>query len=134
MKRPKIGLWIALATLALAAVACEFSASTANIADAWLSNSEDGSDRVTSYAPDAVFYAQVDLKNAPDDTTLKAVWTAVEVEGVEANTKITETEITTGSGLVHFNLTNDNLWPSGKYKVEIFMNGELARTMEFEVK
>ncbi|MEW6649160.1 MAG: hypothetical protein AB1453_03105 [Chloroflexota bacterium] len=134
MKRPKLAVWIALIVLAFAAVACEFSATTANIGDAWLSSSEDGSDRVTHYAPDAVFYAQVDLKNAPDDTVLKAVWSAVEVEGVEANTMITETEITTGSGLVHFNLSNDNPWPAGKYKVEIFMNGESAATMEFEVQ
>lgn len=134
MKRPKFGVWIALTMLALAVVACEFSATTANIGDAWFSTGEDGSDRVTSYAPDAVFYAQVDLKNAPDDTTLKAVWTAVAAEGVEANTLITETEITTGSGLVHFNLSNDNLWPAGKYKVEILIDGESAKTMEFDVQ
>jgi len=56
------------------------------------------------------------------------------VEDTEPNLTINETEINTGSGLVHFQLSNDNLWPLGKYKVEIYLNGKLAKTLEFEVR
>lgn len=127
-------MFLALIVLFLSALACEFSASTANISDAWMSSDEGGSQRVTAFAQDAVFYVQVDLQNAPDDTTLKAVWTAVEAQDTEPGLMITETEITTGDGLVHFTLTNDNLWPVGKYKVDIYLNNQLSKTVEFEVK
>ena len=43
-------------------------------------------------------------------------------------------EFTTGSGLINFNLSNDNLWPTGSYKVDIYMNGTLTSTVEFSVQ
>jgi len=134
MKVKKFPMLLALMALILSALACEFSASTANISDAWMSTDEGGAERVTAFAQDAVFYAQVDLQNAPDDTTLKAVWTAVEAQGTDPNFVINETEFVTGDGLVHFTLSNDNLWPTGKYKVDLYMNGKLANTVEFEVR
>ena len=134
MKVNKLPMLLALTVLVLSALACEFSASTANISDAWMSIDEDGAERVTTFAQDAVFYAQVDLQNAPDDTALKAVWMAVEAQDTEPNFVINETEFITGSGLVHFTLSNDNLWPIGKYKVDIYMNEELVQTLEFEVR
>jgi len=114
--------------------ACSFSASTANIADAKMARDKDGNEPTTTFAQDEVFYAVVDLANAPDDTTVKAVWTAVEAEGTDPNLLIDETELASGSGSLNFNLTNDQLWPVGKYKVELFLNNELDRTLEFEVE
>ena len=134
MARRKFFILLGLVMLVLAAAACEFSASTANIGDAWLSDSEDGGTRVTTFAQDAVFYAFVDLKNAPEDTTLKAVWIAVDVEGVEPNFVIYETEFTSGSNVVTFDLSNNNLWPLGRYRVEIYLNGKLDKTLDFEVR
>jgi hypothetical protein len=134
MNAKKFPILLALALLLLAALACEFSASTAKIADAWMSTDEAGDARVTSFAQDADFYAQADLQNAPDDTALKAVWTAVDAQDTDPNLVINETELTTGSGLVHFTLSNNNLWPTGTYKVELYMGDQLARTLEFEVR
>ncbi len=134
MAQRKFFMLLGVLMLVLATVACEFSASTANIGDAWLSDSEDGSNRVTTFAQDAVFYAFADLKNAPEDTSLKAVWIAVNVEGVDPNFVINETEFTSGSNIITFNLSNNNLWPVGQYRVEIYLNGELDKTLDFEVR
>jgi len=134
MKVKKFPMLLALMALILSTLACEFSASTANISDAWMSTDEEGTERVTVFAQETEFYAQVDLQNAPDDTTLKAVWIAVEVQDTDPNFVINETEFATGDGQVHFTLSNDNLWPTGKYKVDLYMNGELANTLEFEVR
>jgi len=126
---------IALAALILAGLACEFSASTANIASATLSADESGSPATTTFPPEqSVFYLIVELANAPDDTKVKAVWTAVEAEGVDANFKIDESELTSGSATLTFNLSNNGLWPIGKYKVDLYLNDELERTLEFEVR
>jgi len=134
MKSSKLSLILVVSVLILASLACEFSASTANIAEAWMSADEAGDQRVTSYAQDAVFYAQVDLQNAPDDTVLKAVWTAVDAQDTDPGLVITETDFTTGSGLINFNLSNDDLWPIGTYKVDIYLNETLTSTVEFTVQ
>ena len=73
------------------------------------------------------------MANAPDDTVTKAMWYAVDAEGVEPNYFIAEAEIE-GGGELTFDLTNnDMLWPAGKSKVEIYLNEELKETLEFSV-
>ncbi len=132
MKTYRIPLVIAL--LIAAALACQISASTANIANAYTTANPDGGSPTTLFAPDQVFYAIVELKNAPDDTTVKAVWIAVNVEGVEPNFYITETSLTSGDDTLTFELSNDNLWPPGQYKVDLYLNDKLDRSLAFEVR
>jgi hypothetical protein len=115
-------------------MACSISASTANIADAWMATDETGSTRVTTYSPFDTFYAIVDLRNAPDTTNVKAVWTAVNVEGAAPNEVINETTGTMGSGLLHFRLSFPEPWPPGEYKVDIYLNDKLDKTIKFEVR
>ena len=134
MKTNRIKILSLLLVLVLAALACDFSFSSANIKDAWLSAQEDGNQRITVFAPDDTFYFLVQLANAPDDTALKAVWTAVEVEDLQSNTQLEETDITHGDGTITFDLTANQPWPGGKYKVELFLNDESDRTLEFEVQ
>ena len=134
MKNNKLFILAGLTALVLAALACGGSFSTANIADAWMSTDTEGNNRTTVFAQDAVFYAQVDLQNAPDDTALKAVWTAISAEGTDPNFVINETEFVSGSGVVYFELSNTNLWQVGTYKVDIYMNDALTKTVNFEVR
>jgi hypothetical protein len=134
MRRNLIAVMVAMMVLAAAALACGGSFTTANIPDAYMSTDSDGANRTSGYSQDAIFYAQVDLANAPDDTKLKAVWFAVNAEGVEANFQIEETEFTSSDGLIHFELSNDSLWPVGQYKVDIYLNDTLTKTLTFDVQ
>ena len=134
MKPNKLSILFGLIALFLSVLACGGSFSTANIAEAWLATDIDGNNRTTLFSPEDDFYAFVDLQNSPEDTQLKAVWTAVSVAGEEPNLVINETEFTSGDQVVYFELFNDQLWPAGTYKVEIYLNGELATTMTFEVR
>lgn len=134
MNRYKFQSFVAIAMLVMATLACDFSASTANIKDAKLARDYDGTQPTTVFAGNETFYLIVDLANAPDDTKVKAAWTAVEVEGVAPDTFIDEYELTSGSATLHFELSNDQLWPTGKYKVDIYLNDELDQTLEFEVQ
>jgi hypothetical protein len=132
----KYGLlvWLGIVLMTLAVSACSFS--TANISDAKMARDKEGKDPTTVFSPNETFYCVVELSNAPDDTAVKAVWTAVDVEGAKPNTKIDETSITSGSGQLQFDLTNEGLWPVGEYKVDLFLNDaqEPTRTLEFEVR
>ena len=134
MNSKKVGFWLVILAVVLATVACEFSASTANITNAVMTKDQEGKTQTTVYAPTDAFYCIVSLANAPDDTKVKAVWTAVDVAGVAANTQILEIEMVTGLSKLTFTLTNDNPWPAGKYKVDIQLNGTTAKTVEFQVK
>jgi hypothetical protein len=124
-----------LVALLGATLACggEVSATTAKVADAYMSTDEGGTDRTTVYGQDAVFYAQVDLQNAPDDTVLKAVWTMVEAQDYDPGQVVNESEIT-GSDPVFFTLSNNDPWPIGTYKVDLYLDGDLVNTITFSVQ
>jgi serine protease Do len=126
---------VVLLVMALSLAACsrEVSVSTANIADARLSKDEAGAQTTTTFGPEDVFYLKVGLANAPDDTKVKAAWTAVAVEGADASTPLDDVELTSGSATLTFDLANTNPWPAGDYKVDIYLNGALDRSLDFRV-
>lgn len=128
-------LLFAVSLLVLVQLACGFSVSTANITDAYMSVDNEGSQSTSVYGPEDVFYAIVDLANAPDTTEVTAAWYATDVEGEEANLLIDEVSITSGSTVLVFDMANEigYLWPNGDYRVEIFLNDELATTVNFQV-
>lgn len=135
MIKNRLFILAAIVMLVAATLACGASASTAKISSAKLSADSEGASATTTFTPDQAFYAIVELANAPADTKLKAVWTAVEVEGEQPDLLIDQAEITAGNENVFtFNLTNDGLWPAGKYKVDIYLNDKLDQTLEFEVQ
>jgi hypothetical protein len=134
MSKHRLPIGFAVALVMLTILACGFHVSTANIKSARMARDYDGNQPTTVFAPDETFYCVVELANAPDDTMVKAAWTTAEVEGTDPNSLIDEAELTTGSDTLHFKLTNDGLWPNGKYKVDLYLNGKLDRTLEFEVQ
>lgn len=125
---------LAAAVAALMLSACSFSASTANFKEAKLAKDKEGKEVTTVFAPSDTFYCLVDLANAPDDTKVKADWTAIQAEGAEPNTAIDQKEVTTGDNVIQFDLTNNGPWPVGKYKVDLYLNDKLDRTLEFSVQ
>ena len=58
----------------------------------------------------------------------------MDVQDTEPNLVINETPITTPDATIPFSLTNENLWPVGSYKVDIYLNDELNTTLEFSVQ
>ena len=116
------------------AAGCEFSASTANIQNAALAKDQNGNQKTTQFAPTDTIYLVFDLRNAPDSTTVKSVWSAVDVGTAAApNTLIDQAEVTTGSGQIHFNLAPSGAWPPGRYQVELYLNDALNGAFEYQV-
>lgn len=86
MRKSRFSIILVIVMLAIAALACGGSISTANIKSATLSASESGSPETTVFnQDDLTVYCIVKLANAPSDTVVKAVWTAVDVEDVDPN-------------------------------------------------
>ncbi len=127
-------LLLLVVPLLLLLAACEFSASTANVGSAILARDEAGTQPTTAFSPTDTFYLIVELNNAPDDTTVRAVWYAVDVGDVApANTLIDEATLASGSGTLTFDLVSDTQWPPGTYRVELYLNDELSQTLDFSV-
>jgi hypothetical protein len=124
---------LVIATFILVTLACSFNFSTANLQNVTMAKDPEGDEPTTVFNQDDTFYVVGELANAPDDTRLKAVWIAVDADGVEPNYQIAEYEVT-GGGRFNFNFENDQLTPVGTYKVDLYLNDELAQTLEFEVE
>jgi hypothetical protein len=78
-------------------------------------------------------YAIVSVSNPPNGTALKGVLTAVDTNGSSpANTKVGEVDVNTSEGTqnVAFHWTYPNL-PAGKYKIDVYLNGTLDKTLNF---
>jgi len=97
---------------------------------------------VRSFKPDDTFAVLVFLNEPVIGTQLKAIWTIVDAGGME-NKKILEknVEITPEAikgveepNRINFSLTHKDLFPTGDYKTEIYLNGELAKTVEFKIE
>ena len=113
-----------------------FSVTTANITNVHMANDENDTKQTTTYSPsDKTFYCFFDLNNAPDSTVVKGAWTAVSAQGVDANYAIDSAEITGSDNTYYFKLDRStDAWPVGKYKIDLYIDGKLVQTVEFEVQ
>ncbi len=127
-------LFLLLASLAFFSLACAaFTPHRATIQNVTLSADILGAHPTTTFSPSDTFYCNVSLDNAPEGTRLAVVWTAVQVDGAGSNTTIRRTETRTGSGVTHFKLGNRIYWPTGKYRLDLYLNDQLAREVDFTV-
>ena len=133
MNKRSVLIGLVIGVLVLATLACEASASTANITSATLTSDSAGVTPTTSFAPDQTFYCAVVLANAPDTTKVKAVWYSVDDAGTA--TKFAEKEIVGSGSPIIFNASNTaGAWPTGKYRVEVYLNDKLDKTLDFSVQ
>ena len=63
---------------------------------------------------------------------LAAKWSHVDSNQV-VNEEARDVQLT-GDQVFDFEITNSNPWPTGKYKVEVMLDGSVVQTREFEVK
>ncbi|BCM90452.1 hypothetical protein IAD21_02305 [Abditibacteriota bacterium] len=101
-----------------------------------MSRDEDGTDVTTTFKPtDHTIYAKATLNGTGNGAKVKAVWTLVNAGG-EKDQKIVEKELTLDGPLnVAKNfMTVQKDFPVGTYKTDIYFNGKLDKTAEWEVK
>lgn len=76
------------------------------------------------------------LLDTTDKVTVKMNFVAVNVTGVKADTKVVSASFTTieGQNRVNFTGRPHDKWTPGKYRVDIFLDGKIARNVEFDIK
>ena len=115
-------------------------AATASVTAVDLGNAVGADMRVTapmsSFAPKDTIYAAVSTASSDPAASvpgkLGVKWTHVDSSQTvhEESRDINFT----GTGVTDFQISKPDGWPTGKYKVEIMLDGAVVQTREFEVK
>jgi hypothetical protein len=127
MRTARGGLAVSLGVLVFAAVACSFSASTANISDLKLGKDQAATQQTSSFAPADTVYAVATISNAPGAVKVKGRLAIEDVAGEQTGPipGLEKTLDLPGSGTATYTFTPPpSGFPAGKYKVEVFMLNE----------
>ncbi|MGV8943769.1 hypothetical protein [Thermomonas sp.] len=116
------------------------SMATASVRGIDLGNAVDPDMRVTApmttFAPTDTIYAAVSTSTSDPAASvagkLGAKWTHI-----DSNQTVHEDSkdlVLAGDGVTDFQISRPDAWPTGRYKVEIMLDGAVVQTREFEVK
>ena len=89
------------------------------------------SDNSNSFKANDTIYASIATVGTAATATLKARWTYQDGQVVNEST---QTIAPTGDARTEFHISKPDGWPTGKYKLEVFLNGSSAATKDFEVQ
>lgn len=154
MKRYSV--WLALGLLLFVVLACNLSKNkngntnvNVNVnsgsdrpADAevytdevYAAKSEDGAATSTFASSDRTVHVVINLNKAKAGTDVKVVWIADEVEGA-SNKELKTLEYTTKAfdKKIPGYLRWSQDWPKGRYRVAVYINGNLDRTIYYDVQ
>jgi hypothetical protein len=85
------------------------------------------------FAPnDKSIYASVATEGSSEGATLNARWSYLEGTG-QLVSNISQSIATDGPAVTTFKVQNPDLWPEGKYKVEISLDGKSVAKQDFEI-
>ena len=87
-------------------------------------------DNTDSFKPNDAIYASIATEGSAPTATLKARWTYQDGQVVNEST---QTITPTGNARTEFHISKPDGWPTGKYKLEVFLNGSSSATKDFEV-
>jgi len=101
---------------------------------------DDGSGKagepVTSFVTTDVPIHCVVLLDSAKPANVKMNFVAVSVPGVKAETKVVSTSYTTKDGQDRVNFTGRpaKLWVTGKYRLDIFLDGKFVKDLQFDIQ
>jgi hypothetical protein len=107
----------------------------ASIQNPYASLDKDGNQASTVFPATAdVVYVQFTLAGAPSPVDVKGVLVAREVQGMDANTGVSDAGGSLTDGPYVFSFPNEGPWPAGRYTVVIYISGQLAQQVDIQVQ
>ena len=84
---------------------------------------------------DRTIHSVATLKEAKSGTNMRFSWWIVDADGTQ-NKKIKDIDYTTRTleNIIHGHLSLPQDWPKGKYKVQVYVNGDLDKTVNYTVE
>ena len=135
----KSSILLAFVAILTATLACSLFTTEMSLENLRTAYDSDGQSPTTVFSPADVFFAVADLNNAPAGTVVEAKWIAVQIGGYDAGELIYEQAINdftdeSFSGTIYFQLSNDAGWPTGEYKVDVYLDGTYIGSADFSVR
>ena len=126
MQKHRLNAALALGLLIAFGLACNFSASTANISGLKLGKDKAVTAETSSFASGDTIYAVATISNVPDKVKVKGRMVVEDVAGQPTGpiAGLEDTVELPSDGTATFNFTPTTGWPKGKYKVEVVMMNE----------
>ncbi len=129
----KLKFVFAITLLATVVMACNFSATTANISGVKLGKDKAVSSETSTFAPADAVYGVATISNSPGKVKVKGVVMFDDVAGQSAG-PVPGADATVdlpGSGTATFTFTPPSSgWPSGKYKLEVTMTDDSGKQVD----
>ncbi len=83
----------------------------------------------TSFPNAGMVYCWLEYKHAPENTIMKAIWYYEEEKMYKK-----EIKLQSKSGSIWFSISStENVLPHGNYKIEIYVDDQLKKEMEFSI-
>ncbi len=138
MNTRKLSIMLASIVLLASILACSTLTTTPTISNIRMTTDKSGNTTTSSYAPSAAFYVFADLNGLAKGSVVQAKWYAVNAQGLDPNTVLNTSDYTYESGIsyVYFQLTTSDGsdWPTGSYKVELYLDGAKVGEQGFTVQ
>jgi len=126
----------AVVALFIASLACNALSSTPGASNFYMATDEPGTNRTTVFSPTDDFFVFFDVSGIDAGTNFQSRWYALDIEGQDPNLPFQTIDYAYESDIanIYFQLTNDEGWPTGNYKVEIYMNDVKVGEQAFSVQ
>lgn len=128
-------LWAVVAVLA-ANLACNALAPTPGASNFYMATDVAGTIRTTVFSPTDDFYIFFDASGVDVGTNFQSRWYALDIEGQDPNAPFQKIDYAyeADTSNIYFQLTNDEGWPTGHYKVEVYMKDVKVGEQQFSVQ
>lgn len=107
------------------------------IHSAYTTDSKETQNEKSVFSPETPkVYVGYTLADVNPGSKLKVVWTAEKVTGVQENSVMTSTETTATTmvaGMFSYSKPPKG-WPAGVYRIDLFVDGRLDKTLRFTVR
>ncbi len=138
MSHRRLRSLLAATVLVSAILACSSFATTPTVSNIRMTTDDTGKTPTSSYSQGAHFYVFADLAGINVGSVIEAKWYAVNAQGVTANSELNTSDYTyeSGVGYVYFQLstTDGSDWPTGSYRVDLYLDGTKVGEQAFTVQ
>lgn len=138
MKSSKLSVVSASIAVLAVLLACSLLQTAPAVSNIRMTTDSSGKTSTSTYAPGDAFYVFADLSGLAQGSVVEAKWYAVQAQGVDTNAALNTSDYTyqSGIGSVYFQLTTSDGtdWPTGSYKVELYLNGSKVGEQGFLVQ
>jgi hypothetical protein len=134
-----IRLLFVITALLAAGLACDLGSPSLSLEGLRLARDSGGESVASTFSPGDSFYVVGEIRNAPAGTQVEARWLYVAVAGEQPGSLVFEQVLDDFSEQtyyrkIYFQLSREDPWPPGEYKVDIYLNKNLVNSLPFSVR